>query len=270
MRNTVGVMVFWVLLLGLAILTLCDPVFAWDGTIGNTELDRIAYAVDGVESSHGKNPSMWRAKPEGPQGPMQVGEKAALDVGGGDRFDIDQNRAMGRAYLALLYQRYGNWPDAISAYNWGMGNLDNWIKSGRQSEKLVSQVALYLRRVLGNSGMCGSATSPTRDCRMQMALDYMGFRLRGQPIPTIRAQWYDRLLPGLEQSGRPLPILAASGRPLPATAQSGRLVRGLEQSGRTLSRSERRPVCYSLGDASTQPRTQGTISRYSIFAPACH
>jgi hypothetical protein len=100
---------------------------------------------------------------------------------------------------------------------------------------------------------------------MQMALDYMGFRLRGQPILTIRAQWYDRLLPGLQQSGRPLPILAASGRPLPATAQSGRLLAGLEQSGRTLSRSERRPVCYSLGEASTQTR----INRYSIFAPAC-
>ena len=45
---------------------------------------------------------------------------------GGGRFDIGQNRALGRAYLALLYRRYGNWPDAVSAYSWGMGNFDTY------------------------------------------------------------------------------------------------------------------------------------------------
>jgi membrane-bound lytic murein transglycosylase MltF len=51
---------------------------------------------------------MWRPNLAGPQGPMQVSEKAARDVGGGDRFDIAQNRTIGRAYLALLYRRYVN------------------------------------------------------------------------------------------------------------------------------------------------------------------
>jgi membrane-bound lytic murein transglycosylase MltF len=48
---------------------------------------------------------MWRPNLTGPQGPMQVSEKAARDVGGGDRSDIAQNRTIGRAYLALLYPR---------------------------------------------------------------------------------------------------------------------------------------------------------------------
>ncbi len=48
------------------------------------DLDRIAFAVDGVESNHGQNPLMWRPTPDGPQGPMQVSLKAALDVGGGN------------------------------------------------------------------------------------------------------------------------------------------------------------------------------------------
>ena len=73
-------------------------------------LDRVTYAVDGAESSHGKDRAMWRPDAAGPQGPMQVSEKAAIDVGGGDRFDVTQNRAIGRAYLALLHRRYGNWP----------------------------------------------------------------------------------------------------------------------------------------------------------------
>src|SRR5262245_47411478 len=63
-------------------------------------LDRVANAVDAAESSHGKDSGMWRPDPAGPQGPMQVTEAAAADVGGGDRFDLAENRAIGRAYLA--------------------------------------------------------------------------------------------------------------------------------------------------------------------------
>src|SRR6267143_2266409 len=117
-------------------------------------LDRVAYAVDGAESSHGGDPGMWGPDPLGPQGPMQVTEAAAVDVGGGDRFDLIQNRAIGRDYLALLFRRYKNWPDAIAAYNWGMGNVDAWVKAGRPPDKFLTGVAAYLRRVLHDSGMC--------------------------------------------------------------------------------------------------------------------
>lgn len=119
-----------------------------------TPLDRVATAVDGAESSHGNDVSMWRADPSGPQGPMQVSEAAATDVGGGDRFDLTQNRALGRAYLAQLYWRYRNWPDAIAAYNWGVGKMDTWIKAGRPADQLLSGVAVYLSRVLHDSGLC--------------------------------------------------------------------------------------------------------------------
>jgi hypothetical protein len=129
-----------------------------------TALDRVAYAVDGAESSHGKDLGMWGLDPSGPQGPMQVTEAAAGDVGGGNRFDVIQNRAIGRDYLALLYRRYKNWPDAITAYNWGMGNLDAWIKAGRPADRFLTGVAAYLRRVLHDSGMCDSA-APVRKPR---------------------------------------------------------------------------------------------------------
>jgi transglycosylase-like protein with SLT domain len=112
------------------------------------DLDRIAFAVDGVESNHGQNPLMWRPTPDGPQGPMQVSLKAALDVGGGNRFDLRENRLLGRAYLAQMFQRYGNWSDALAAYNWGPGNLEAWIAAGRPAERLPSETARYVRRVL--------------------------------------------------------------------------------------------------------------------------
>jgi len=128
----------------------------------NTTLDRVAYAVDGAESSHGEDLTMWRLDLAAPQGPMQVSEAAAVDVGGGDRFDSTENRAIGRAYLAQLYRRYKNWPDAIAAYNWGMGNVDNWVKAGRPADKFLIGVAAYLRRVLHDSGVCDRSTAAGR------------------------------------------------------------------------------------------------------------
>jgi transglycosylase-like protein with SLT domain len=125
-----------------------QPSMGLFGAAKGGELDRVAFAVDGAESGHGSNLAMWRAELSGPQGPMQVSAAAALDVGGGDRFDVRQNRLLGRAYLALLYQRYGNWPDSIAAYNWGPGNLDQWIAAGRPVDRLPLETARYLLRVL--------------------------------------------------------------------------------------------------------------------------
>ncbi|MGH7046931.1 MAG: lytic transglycosylase domain-containing protein [Stellaceae bacterium] len=135
-------------------------------------LDRVAFAVDGAESSHGEDEAMWRADPEGPQGPMQVTAAAASDVGGGDRFDTMQNREIGRAYLAQLYHRYGDWPDAIAAYNWGIGNFDAWVKAGRPADGLVLGVSAYLGRVLHDSGLCRGTSVTTRRSPRVPAADY--------------------------------------------------------------------------------------------------
>jgi len=118
------------------------------GPASVADLDRVAFAVDGAESSHGADLRMWRPEASGPQGPMQVTEAAAVDVGGGDRFDLTQNRALGRAYLARMYRRYGNWPDAIAAYNWGPGNVDSWISGGRAANGFPLDVEHYRDRVL--------------------------------------------------------------------------------------------------------------------------
>jgi hypothetical protein len=122
-----------------------------------SDLDRVAFAVDGAESSHGIDPRMWRPEPNGPQGPMQVSAAAAIDVGGGNRFDMVENRQLGRGYLALMYRRYGNWPDAITAYNWGPGNMDAWIGAGRPIDSFPLEVEHYRDRVLRDAGFDGSS-----------------------------------------------------------------------------------------------------------------
>ncbi|MGH7110106.1 MAG: lytic transglycosylase domain-containing protein [Stellaceae bacterium] len=125
-------------------------------------LDRIAAAVDGAESSYGANPAMWRLDPLGPQGPMQVSAAAAADVGGGDRFDIDENLALGRAYLARMYHHYGSWADAVAAYNWGPARMDAWIRSGRPAARLPAAVERYTGRVLlaSSTSAAGGLATP--------------------------------------------------------------------------------------------------------------
>jgi hypothetical protein len=156
------------MLSAIAVLALGQNVAAGErSTLGQnvaagerSALDRVAFAVDGAESSHGHDNAMWRADPTGPQGPMQVSAAAAADIGGGDRFDADQNRAIGRAYLHQLFSRYRNWPDAIAAYNWGIGNLNAWVEAGRPPSKLVDGVEAYIGRVLHDSGLCTDAAAP--------------------------------------------------------------------------------------------------------------
>jgi hypothetical protein len=126
---------------------------------GMADLDLVAFAVDGAESSHGADPGMWRPDPAGPQGPMQVSLAAALDVGGGDRFDPARNRALGRAYLMRLYRRYGDWADAVTAYNWGPARVDLWIAEGRPIDRLPVEVERYRDRVLDAAGLARVADS---------------------------------------------------------------------------------------------------------------
>ena len=125
-----------------------------------SDLDRVAFAVDGAESSHGTDLRMWRAEPNGPQGPMQVSAAAAIDIGGGDRFDMAENRQLGRAYLARMYRHYGNWPDAIAAYNWGPGNMDAWIADGRFTGSFPIEVERYRDRVLRDAGFGETSRNP--------------------------------------------------------------------------------------------------------------
>lgn len=133
------------------------------GPASAADLDRVAFAVDGAESSHGADLRMWRPEPRGPQGPMQVTAAAAFDVGDGDRFDLAQNRQLGRAYLARMYLRYGNWPDAVAAYNWGPGNMDAWIGGGRVADKLPLIVERYRNRVLHDAALIEPGIATARD-----------------------------------------------------------------------------------------------------------
>jgi hypothetical protein len=165
-------------------------------------LDRIAAAVDAAESDYGTNPRMKRADPDGPQGPMQLTAAAAADVGGGDRFDPGENRALGRAYLARLYRRYGRWADAIAAYNWGPRHMDAWIHQGRRGDRLPAAVARYTGLVLL------AAASP-------------GVQLPDPNVPVLRLTGHrPTSSPRPREASRHGGIVGADGPSIPAGAGS--------------------------------------------------
>ena len=48
--------------------------------------------------------------------------------------------------MKQLYQKYGSWDQALAAYNWGPGNMDNALAT---AEAVPSQVLNYVRGILG-------------------------------------------------------------------------------------------------------------------------
>lgn len=79
-------------------------------------------------------------------GLMQLMPGTAKDYGV-DPNDVAQNLKGGMAHLRMLHDKYGgNWEDALSAYNWGHGNYDNFKKNGGPRPK---ENAEYYRKVMG-------------------------------------------------------------------------------------------------------------------------
>ena len=174
-----------------------------------SELDRIAFAIDGAELSHGSDRAMWRLDPGGPQGPMQVTWAAAADVGGGDRFDLAQNRKIGRAYLARMYRRYGNWPDVVAAYVWGTGNLDTWVRDGRNPQRFPDAVLAYQQRVLGDFEHGIGSVWP-------MTLDGCGLQADALPGRSVSHDAFEIAWERWQRNGmHVMPPIAPTSKPIP-------------------------------------------------------
>ncbi|EKD9930522.1 transglycosylase SLT domain-containing protein, partial [Escherichia coli] len=103
--------------------------------------DELLDAMEQVESSNGTN----LVSKAGAIGPYQFMRDTAKQYGlkvapegvtptpeNDERFDEAKSRAAAaRMMHDLLHHYQNNVYDALLAYNWGMGNVDQWIKQGR-------------------------------------------------------------------------------------------------------------------------------------------
>ena len=103
------------------------------------------------------------------KGLMQLMENTAKDVVKRVNIDIssedlsekllepDININLGTKYISILLQKYGNIPVALTAYNAGIGTVDNWIEKGiiKENGEDIENVPYketnqYVRKILGS------------------------------------------------------------------------------------------------------------------------
>lgn len=81
----------------------------------------------------------------GAQGLLQLMPATGASLGVTNAFDLQQNANAGASYLKSLYSQYGNWSDALVAYNEGPGNF---AKSGA-----FASSQQYADTILSNAGL---------------------------------------------------------------------------------------------------------------------
>jgi soluble lytic murein transglycosylase-like protein len=88
---------------------------------------------------------------KGAAGLMQLMPKTAESLGVTNRLDPMQSALGGAKLLKIMYSAFGNWDQALAAYNWGRGNVNRnpepsqWIPRTRTYVANVQYVAENVR-----------------------------------------------------------------------------------------------------------------------------
>jgi soluble lytic murein transglycosylase-like protein len=88
-------------------------------------------------------------------GIMQLEPATAAQLGV-DPYDEQQNITGGTNYLQQLRDKYGNWFDALAAYVWGPGKVDDALAAG---EPFPDSVYSYSTGVIKSAGITDDGTA---------------------------------------------------------------------------------------------------------------
>lgn len=172
--------------------------------VGSSLLDALAM------TESGGNPLAYNPKSRA-TGMYQFMEATARDmglkVGGGidERLDPEKSRAAASAYLSQLIKRYGgNVDHALKAYNWGMGNMDSWLKTGlgskgqvmpRETQEYSGKVASYYQKMT-NTAMTPSTMGYGQDNSQTSSTSIGTVNVYSNPTSA------DQLTQSIEQQAR--------------------------------------------------------------------
>lgn len=90
----------------------------------------------------------------GEQGLFQLMPSTAVQYGVSNPFDPVANTQGGVSYLADLYDQFGNWVDALTAYNWGPGNVSTYGAAAAPAS-----TKQYVANALASAGLTEPATT---------------------------------------------------------------------------------------------------------------
>ena len=125
--------------------------------------ENLVYALIKAESNFDANATSGKSA----KGLMQIVDDTAIDVAKNlglnlskeevleKMYDVDFNIKLGTKYLSILLLRYENIEIALTAYNAGIGTVDNWIekgiikKDGKDIENIpYKETNQYVRKIL--------------------------------------------------------------------------------------------------------------------------
>lgn len=133
--------------LGDSIASIADQIQTTASAMGVPP--QLALSVAQTESSLNPN----AVSPKGAIGLFQLMPATAAQLGV-DPTNPTQNIKGGIAYLASLFQQFGDWATALAAYNWGPGNV---AKYGAAAAPASTQQ--YVSSILSSSGPAASAST---------------------------------------------------------------------------------------------------------------
>lgn len=114
----------------------------------------LLLGLTGWESA-GFDPAVINGTRKSKAGAIGIGQfmpKTAKQFGI-DPTNAEQSIVASGEYLTQLQKKYGNWPDALRAYNWGPGNLDAYLKYGKgaKGQVIPDETKNYPGQVLARS-----------------------------------------------------------------------------------------------------------------------
>lgn len=177
--------------------------------------------------------------PKGARGLMQLMPETAAELGVNAN-DPAQNVRGGVSYLGNMLNRYGgNVEHALMAYNWGPGNMDAWLRTGKgvNGQAMPAETRAYASGVLGRlEGGASSLISPAARHQYRQRIDAA---MRRNELAVRRADkeaaertadaayagiWESvRGLPADEQQSRAAAMIGEFGNPDMRRTMLGRL-----------------------------------------------
>ena len=144
--------------------------YADGGRFSEDELEDFIRRIEEQESGGRRFDRSGRLleSPKGAKGEMQVMDATNLDPGFGVMpardASPDERARVGRDYARAMFERYGEAPKALAAYNAGPGRLDRVLKENPEDwlSLMPGETQNYVSSILGGEDIVG-ASLPTLD-----------------------------------------------------------------------------------------------------------
>lgn len=186
------------------------------GVPSPTQMPSLASFYTPAQIKQESNGDPNAVSPKGAFGLMQLMPGTMKDPGFGvkplQNNSPEENVRLGTEYTQALMDKYKDPQLALMAYNWGTGNVDNWLANGAKPEAVPEETRNYVQQVMQNqgqpaaqpaAGVPGSDNTRFANHLYQLAEMQMRTNRPGGDALLKVASMYDPNLRRINSSGMP-------------------------------------------------------------------